>query len=430
VSTPFALSAYRLANQALSPLAGAWLHLRARNGKEDRARLAERFGRAGAARPAGTLIWLHGASVGETRVLLSVRDGLAQRRADANFLITTGTRTSAAIVAADCHPRTRHQFSVLDAAAPVRRFLDHWRPDLGVFAESEIWPNLVLEAGRRGVPLALVNACMGEKSLANWARAPETAAAIFSAFDLILAADQPTAAGLAKLSGRPVPAPGNLKLAAAPAPPDEAALKAWRERLGARPVWIAASTHEGEDEIAIAAHGLLRRDFPDALLIIAPRHPARGRAVAALAGDAPRRSRDQTPAPNQPIFIVDTLGELGLFYALSPVVLIGGSLIPPLEGHNPVEPTLAGAAVIAGPHVSSFQEIFDALARAGGVRQAGDAESIAAAVAALWRDEAARAAQVQNAQRAVAAASPGLGRTIDALLALLADKKHVQHASA
>ena len=270
----------------------------------------------------------------------------------------------------------------------------------------------------------------GRKEFANWARAPDTAAAVFSAFDLILAADQPTAAGLAKLSGKDVPAAGNLKLAAALPAPDERIMAPWRQHLGKRPVWIAASTHEGEDEIAIEAHAILRREFPDALLILAPRHPVRGSAVASLAGGAPRRSLDQMPSADQPIYVVDTLGELGLFYALSPVVLMGGSLLAPLEGHNPVEPSVAGAAVIAGPYVSSFQEIYDAFALAGGVKSAGDAASIAAGISALWRDDKVRAAQVAAAQGAVSAASPGLSRTIEGLLALLADKKQVQHASA
>ena len=317
----------------------------------------------------------------------------------------------------------------LVAAPWVARFLDHWRPDLGVFAESEIWPNIVLAAKARNIPLALINACMGERSLANWARAPETAREIFSSFDLILAADQTTATGLQKLSGKPVPASGNLKLAATLASPNAAELSAMRHAIGARPVWIAASTHEGEDEIALAAHAIVRRDFPEALLIIAPRHPTRGEVIAALAANAPRRSLRQMPNAKNTTFVADTLGELGLFYALTSVVLMGGSLSPPLEGHNPVEPTMVGAAVITGPNVSSFQEIYDALANVGGLKMAKSADTIAADLVALWRDENARAAQVAAAQGAVRAASPGMERTISALLALMPAKQS-QHASA
>jgi 3-deoxy-D-manno-octulosonic-acid transferase len=419
MSRPFALAAYRAAGHALEPFASLWLALRSRNGKEDPARVPERFGHAALPRPEGPLVWLHGASVGETRVLMSLRDGLAARRADLNFLITTGTRTSAALVAADRHPRTRHQFAPLDRDRPVQRFLDHWRPDLGVFAESEVWPNLILEAARRDVPLALINASMGARSLATWARAPQTAATVFAAFKLILAADSTTARGLEKLAGRPVPAAGNLKLAAASPAPDAEELAAWRAALAGRAVWLAASTHEGEEEIVLNAHATLRALRPDALAIIAPRHPERGDAVAALAGAPPRRSRGDRPSRDDSVFLVDTLGELGLFFALAPVVLVGGSLLPPLEGHNPVEPSRAGAAVISGPYVSSFAEIYEALGRAQAMIEVRDADEAAAAVAGLWSDEAARTRQVAAARAAIESASPGLDRTISDLLALM-----------
>ena len=416
---PLALTAYRAAGVALSPFAGAWLALRARNGKEDPARLQERFGRATVARPAGPLMWLHAASVGETRVLLSVRDALAARRPDLNFLITSGTRTSAAIVAGDNHPRTQHQFSPLDQLSTVVRFLDHWRPDAGVFAESEVWPNLLLEAKRRKIPLALINACMGAKSLANWARAPRTAAEVFSCFNFILAADTPTAEGLSKLIGKSVPAAGNLKLAAPPTAPDAVECSAWRRALGARKVWVAASTHDGEEEIVLAAHARLRAAFPDALLILAPRHPERGPAVAALAGEPPRRSGGAMPSAHDAVFIVDTMGELALFIALAPVVFVGGSLLAHLEGHNPAEPTLLGAAVISGPNVSSFGEIYRALSAAHGVSIVRDDTTLAAAVERFWRDEYARGAQVGAAKAALALASPGLERTVSALMDLM-----------
>jgi 3-deoxy-D-manno-octulosonic-acid transferase len=419
MSTPFALAAYRAAGHALEPFASLWLALRSRSGKEDPARVPERFGHAALPRPDGPLVWMHGASVGETRVLMSVRDGLAARSADLNFLITTGTRTSAAVVAADRHPRTRHQFAPLDRDGPARRFLDHWRPDLGVFAESEVWPNLILEAARRGVPLALINASMGARSLASWARAPRTAATVFSAFRLMLAADSATARGLEKLAGRPVPAAGNLKLAAGAPAPDPDELAAWRAALAGRPLWLAASTHEGEEELALAAHAALRGAHPGALLLIAPRHPERGDAVAALAGAPPRRSRGQRPTRDDPVFLVDTLGELGLFYALAPVAFVGGSLLAGLEGHNPVEPTRAGAAVITGPFVVSFQEIYDALAADDAAIEVNDAATLGAAVARLWADEGARARQVEAARAAIDRASPGLDRTVADLLALM-----------
>jgi 3-deoxy-D-manno-octulosonic-acid transferase len=419
VKHPFGLAAYRGVSAALAPLSGAFLKARARAGKEDVARIGERFGRAAAPRPAGQLVWLHGASVGEARVLMQIVRALHEQRGGLHFLITTGTTTSAADVAAARLPHTIHQYAPFDVnSAATARFIVHWRPNLAVFAESEVWPNMLLRTAHAGIPLALVNARLSAKSLANWRRFPQSAARLLSAYDLLLAADRASAAGLEKLSGKPVEHVGNLKLAAPAPAPDLTLLQKLHADIGERPVWLAASTHAGEEDIILAAHAKLRENFPDALLVLAPRHPARGEAIAALADGAPRRSQNANIGA-APVYVVDTLGELGTFFALAPVTLMGGSLLPALAGHNPIEPAKAGSAVITGPHVRSFTDLYAALSGAKAAHVAHDAPGIAAAVKALWTDESLRTAQIKSAAALVSGGEATLSATVEKLIGLL-----------
>lgn len=411
MSEPFTLSLYRAGSAALAPFAPLVLGARARQGKEDPARIGERLGRSIAQRPDGKLVWLHGASVGEMGVLLQVQAALAARDPQAHFLVTTGTRSSAELFARRPPPRAQHVYAPVDTPGAVKRFLDHWRPDIGILAESELWPNLVLGAHTRGIPLALVNARMSPRTLARWDSRKRAARSVFDAFSLILAADQRTADALTALSGRPVERSGNIKFSA-PAPPvDAASLAHLRAAIGQRPVWLAASTHEGEDEALIAAHALLLSDAPNALLIIAPRHPERGGKVAALAADAPQRAK-KAPIGEGAVYIADTLGELGLFYAAAPVSVIGGSLLAHLKGHNPIEPAKLKSAILTGPYVESFADAFDALHAAGGARTVTTPAEIAAAVAHLWRDDAARTRLTDAAARVAGESNEALQRTI------------------
>lgn len=422
MTLPLAFRLYRAATGVLAPLTGPLLEWRARNGKEDAARLGERFGRTPAPRPRGTLVWLHGASVGETRVLMQVRDALAARRGDLSFLFTSGTRTSAGLLA-KAPPHAVHQYAPVDRVSVARRFLAHWRPDLAVFAESDLWPNLIEETARSGARLALVNARLSPRSLASWARTPEMARHLFGRFSTILAADARTADGIGALVGRAIEAPGNLKLAA-PAPKvDPDALEALKRETALRPVWLAASTHPGEDEIVLEAHDAIRAKHPRALLVIAPRHPERGAAIAALAGGAPRRSLGDAIG-EAPVFIADTMGELGLFYAFAPVSLVAGSLLPSLKGHNPVEPAKLGSAILSGPFVESFADTFAALFAAKGAVTVRDADAIAAIVLHLWGSEPERAALADAALDLVSRGGDSLDRTINALEALLPAPNH------
>lgn len=410
-----ALTLYRATTVALGPLARPWLDARARAGKEDAARLGERFGEYAQARPAGRLMWFHAASVGESGVAIALIEALAAKDAALSFLLTTGTRTSAELAAKRAPPRTVHAYAPVDRSDAVRKFLAYWRPDAGVFVESELWPNLILEAKAAGVRLALVNARMSPKTLSRWQAWPAAANILLAPFDWISAADARTADALSRLRDAPVASLGNLKLAA-PAPgADVAARDALAAEIGGRPVWLAASTHAGEDEVVLAAHAELLKQTPSALLILAPRHPERGASVSALANGAPRRSAGQAIG-DASVYVADTMGELGLLYGVAPVALVAGSLLPTLKGHNPIEPAKIGSAILTGPYVESFQDVFDALFAAGGARRVNEA-ALATAVASLWTHATAREAQV-NAARAFAAQG---AEAFDATVAKLAE---------
>lgn len=412
------LGLYRAISATLGVFAGVYLNDRAQRGKEDRARLGERFGRYTQTRPAGALLWLHAASVGESSVALALIDALAARDPALSFLLTTGTRTSADLVARRAPPRTTHVYAPLDRADCVRRFLDFWRPAAGVFVESELWPNLILEAEARGVKLALVNARMSPKTLRRWTTWRTAGRRLVGAFSYVSAADARTRDALAALRPAPMGASGNLKLAA-PAPRvDARARAALAAEVGARPVWLAASTHQGEDEIVLAAHDILRADFANALVIIAPRHPERGENIARLAGDAPLRSRGVGPGEAS-VYVADTLGELGALYDLAPVSLVAGSLLPHLKGHNPIEPAKLGSAIITGPYVESFEDLFNTLFAAGGAVRAHDATTLAAEIARLWRDDTSRGRQLEAARAVTTQGSDAFERTLDAVISLI-----------
>ncbi len=420
------LAFYRAASAFAGMFAGGYLKSRAARGKEDASRLPERFGHASQPRPAGTLIWLHGASVGESAVALQIAETMGARDPSLSFLVSTGTRTSADLVARRAPARTIHTYAPIDRVDCVRRFLAHWKPDLGVFIESELWPNLILESEAAGVKLALVNARMSPKSIGRWSRWPAAARRLNGAFALMLAADARTADALSRLRDRPTPALGNLKLAADPSRIDVSARATLEAEIGVRPVWLAASTHAGEDEIVLAAHAKLRAEFPDALLIIAPRHPERGLDIAMLAHNAPMRSRGQS-VNGASVYVADTLGELGMLYALTPAAFVAGSLLPHLKGHNPAEPAKIGAAIVTGPYVESFQDLFDALFAADAAINAPDANAIATAIASLWRDSETRSRRVAAANAVIEAGAHALEATLTELNAVL---KKPAHASA
>lgn len=430
MSLPPALSAYRGVMRLTAPFAPMILNRRVKAGKEDPGRLNERFGKPNSPRPEGVLVWLHGASVGESLMLATLVEELGGLHPQLNFLVTTGTLTSAAMMEKLLASNALHQFVPLDTQAAVTGFLDHWQPDLAVFAESEIWPNLILETARRGTPMALINARMNEKSLRNWRRRPDTARWLFACFDWIGAADNRTRDGLENLIGEPVPLVGNLKLEAKPMPPEPHALSRVKVALAGRKVWLAASTHPREESIMLSANAMLKARHPNALLILAPRHPERAGEIEKLMKRQDhqwaRRSRDEMPQSQDDVWLADTLGEMALWYSVAPASVIAGSLRNDIGGHNPIEATQAGSSIISGEHVASFQDVYDAYRTEQAVIWAEDAHSIAEAVEAIWDH---RGPSIEQAQAAVRAASGGaLERTLTALTTLLAGQDEDEDA--
>ncbi len=356
------LKLYRATTDMLGPFLPLWVKSRAAKGKEDSARLLERRGRSSEARPQGPLIWLHGASVGECTMLLPLITKMRDTRPGLQLLLTSGTVTAAKLMGERLPQGALHQYIPLDRRKYVRAFLDHWQPDVAIWAESEIWPNLIMETKSRGISLALINARMSEKSIRGWAKRPASAKTLFSCFNLILAADSATAKGISNFTGITLQPIGNLKDAALPLPVNRKKQASLSAALGGRPVWCAASTHHGEDEIALAAHESLLRTHPNSVLILAPRHPERRDNICELINSMKlsftARSSGALPDKGTQIYLFDTIGEMGLAFDMSNITLMCGSLLEGLSGHNPLEPARMGNAILSGPHVSSFADVY------------------------------------------------------------------------
>ncbi|AHD01345.1 3-deoxy-D-manno-octulosonic acid transferase [Leisingera methylohalidivorans] len=417
-------SLYCGASALIAPFAWRKVAAKLRNYGLPEKRVRERLGHASLPRPSGRLIWFHAASVGESLSVLTLIKRMGEQAPEAEFLITSGTPTSAELIAKRMPPRCRHQFPPLDTAAAVDRFLAHWRPDLGVFVESELWPQMLVRARKGGCPLVLLNARLSDRSVEGWKKRPETARYILDQFDLLVTQNQKTAANLQAMgaaAGRIRPG-SNLKAASAPLPVDPDSLGKVRGNIGARPVWVASSTHEGEEEIVLQAHKLLLKQHPDLCLLLAPRHPERGSTVETLVKDAglscARRSKGVMPGTATQVYLADTLGEVGTWYALCPLVFLGGSLRE-IGGHNPFEPMQAGAAVITGTGHYNFAETYAELTAAGAAAEVRSAADLADQVAQwLEQPETFQAAR-DAAGQFISRQSDQLDKTVDALLALL-----------
>jgi len=364
VIRPAALTLYRAATGLLEPFAPALLAGRARKGKEDPARLAERLAKAPIARPDGPLVWLHGASVGESLSILPLVERLRAERPEVTALVTSGTTTSAALLAKRLPAGAIHQYVPVDAPGAARRFIARWKPDLAVFVESELWPNLLLEAKGAGARLALVSAKLSDRSFRRWSQRPDAARLLLSSFDLILAQDTRAHERFEALGGK-VAGEADLKFGAAPLPVDAAVLAAERARFPRSPLLIA-STHPGEDEIVLDAVAALS-ERPS--VVLAPRHVERGAAIAELAKarglTAALRSRTSDAVAD--VIVADTLGEMGLWFRLAGTSLIAGSLVPGVGGHNPLEAARLDCPTISGPFVENWTSAFAGLEAADAV---------------------------------------------------------------
>jgi 3-deoxy-D-manno-octulosonic-acid transferase len=422
VQTPFLLRAWHMLGVAGHSVAPVLLKHRVLRGKEDPARLSERFGIAGRERPQGRLIWVHGASVGECLAALPL---IVRLLADGyRVLVTSGTVTSATILNQRLPKGAIHQYIPLDTPRAVSRFLDYWRPEAGLFVESDLWPNLIQAAALRNIKLGLVNARMSEKSAQGWQRVPGVAAALLRAFDICLAQDDEVAERFRSLGARNVMVVGSLKADAEPLTADGQALSQLRDAIGTRPVLLAAQTHPGEDETILPAHDLLRSQFADLLTIIVPRHPARGADIAMLCGSRPVaiRSRHEPISSSTAIYVADTLGELGLFYRLAPFCFLGGTLVP-LGGHNPLEPAALGCAVLAGPHRASARDSYAVILAAQGFGDVGSSADIARQAACLLADPQTAARAGEAARTGTEKLRGAMTKSAAIIMTLLADAR-------
>ncbi len=401
VSDTALIRSYSGLTRMLSPFLPLWVKRRALQGKEDPSRSSERFGKSQKPRPEGPLIWMHGASVGECTMLLPLIDRFLSYNPKLNVLVTSGTLSSATLLAKRLPKRAFHQYVPLDAPKSVSNFLDHWKPDMAIWAESEIWPNLIRLTSERNISMALINARLSEASLNGWRKRRKSAIALFGCFDKILAADEQTANSLSVLLGKNIEPSGNLKDAAPPLSYDEKELKRLKKNLGNRPVWCAASTHAGEDELILAAHESLLEEHKNALLILAPRHPERRDDITALMDKMPLsyrvRSQAERPLSSNAVYFFDSVGELGLAYSLSQISFVCGSLIKGLKGHNPLEPARLGNAVLTGSHISSFADNYMSMFAFNAAERIFNPDMIAPALSHLFNNPDERLMRAQAA---------------------------------
>jgi 3-deoxy-D-manno-octulosonic-acid transferase len=384
---PLALRLYGRLFEALTPLWRWWLQQRLNRGKETLVSVDQRWMRLPPPRPEGTLVWGHAVGVGEALALAGLLKRLHEQRPDLHFLITTTARTSGQALAKQAlGPNFKHWFAPVDTPSNVARFLNHWKPDLALWCEMDLWPALIEATAQRGTPHVLVNARLSPASMAKRRWGQSLYAPILAGFDAIWAQNAQTAAHLQTLGARPerVEITGTIKAMVPPPAVNAQDWSHWMHALGDRPVWVLASSHPGEEELALAAHAVLRRQHPEALLILAPRDVNRGPLVANLCGPhTPLRSQGAQLPNEAPCYVADTLGELGLWYRLSRVAMVGGSWAP-IGGHNPFEASNLNTTVVHGPEVANFSESYADLDAQGLSVLAHTAEQIAATVAEVW----------------------------------------------
>jgi len=418
-----AIALYRALTWAGLPAIETLLRRRVIRGREEAARLPERRGVASRARPAGELIWIHAASVGEANSCLRVIEMLLQNNADRSVLLTTGTVTSASMVENRLPAQAIHQYYPVDRHAWVSRFLDHWKPDAAVWVESELWPNMIGEAARRNIPLALINARMSRRSERNWRYTGGAIRQLLSCFSVCLAQTPADALCFERLGARGAACVGNLKYSAAPPTASPKDSKALADAVGNRPIWLAASTHPGDEKCVLEAHQQLAEDYPDLLTLIALRHPDRMDEVRRLIAESglsfSNRSEDTVPGPDDSVFVVDTVGEMGLYYRQCPVVLVCGSFSG-LGGHNPIEPAMLDCAILHGPDMSNFETVAKDLKAANGAIRVNNAGDIAQAVSKLLSDRDLAQAMALAARRVADENSAVIERVMERINAMIA----------
>ena len=415
------LQCYRWLTPLLALFTPLLLSWRLHKGRELRARLRERYGFASLPRPDGTLVWLHAASVGEAVSILPLVHALTER--GLKILVTTGTVTSARIMAQRLPEQALHQFVPLDCPHYLSRFLHHWHPQLALLVESELWPNMLLALAERTIPTALVNARLSARSSKRWQYVLQFCKALMACLDVCLAQSEADGARLQALGAAHVVVSGNLKYEAQPLGCDAAALAELKTALGARPTILAASTHLGEEEIFIRAFQILRARYKNLLLAIAPRHPHRGDEIANLLSAAGlgycQRSKGVLPTPDCNVYLADTIGEMGLLYQAINIVCLGNSFGTKSGGQNPIEPAQLSCAIIHGAGTRNFLDVYEKLNAAGGALCVRDETALVQTLDALLSHPDKISALGRLAANHVAGQKGALETTLTALDELL-----------
>lgn len=350
-----------------------YIEKRKKMGKEDVKRFNERVGRPTKPRPDGRLIWLHGASVGESISMLPLINRLLEIYPDAHVMVTTGTTTSAEVMAKRLPERAFHQYLPIDNPVFAARFVRHWQPTIALWFESEFWPAMLSTIKRRNIPLILINGRISNKSFKRWQQFDFVIKEILDCFTACLGQSEEDAYRLRALGAKDAMCLGNLKYAGLPIPVDEEKKKEIQDEIGSRPVWLVSSTHSDEESKIGRYLKELSAKHEGFLTIIAPRHPTRGVEIQNILKEKYQlktalRSANEKITPETEVYIADTIGEMGIWYELCPIVFIGGSLIPH-GGQNFMEPSRCRDAVIVGPHMHNFTDAMNRAKRADGIIQ-------------------------------------------------------------
>lgn len=394
------LNVYKAATVLGYPLIAVCLAIRKAKGKEDLTRFPERMGYAGKPRPDGRLIWIHGASVGETLSALPLINKLSELYPAVRIMVTSGTLTSADLMAKRLPANAFHQFVPVDTPAAVKRFVDYWKPDAALWIESEFWPNLLSEIAAHKIPLILINGRVSDRSFERWRKFPAFCRELQGLFTKSFGQTDEDARRLRVLGAKDAACVGNLKFAAGDLPYDADEFTKLEKQIANRPCWIAASTHEGEEEqLAFVQNALKTKN---ALMILAPRHPKRGDEIEKLlklAGlSVARRSRGEDIAPDTAVYLADTIGEMGLFYRLAQIAFVGGSLVA-FGGQNIIEPARLGKAVVCGKYMMNFKEIVAKAVAADALTVVEDKKELAQTLDALFENEGILKSKRENARR-------------------------------
>ena len=354
---------YQILSIILSPFIDFYLTFRKSKNKEDSIRFDERFGYSKINRPSGTLIWMHSASVGESKSSLALMQALLTKYSSINILITSGTVTSAQQIANNLPDRAVHQYIPIDKFFAVKRFLQHWQPTLAIFVESELWPNLITQTKKSNCPLILVNGRISDKSFKSWNIMHKFGFNLLKNFAICFAQSQVDRQKFIDLGVQDAHFVGNLKTSSPLLQVNQPELANLQQQIDNRAIWLASNTHKGEEEIIIKIHQKLKKFFPNLLTIIAPRHPDRLKEIIKLMPqnlNIAIRSEQQKIGDCE-IYLADTMGELGTFYSLSKISLMCGSLIDDIGGHNPFEAIGIGSVILSGCYVKNNQAIYEDL---------------------------------------------------------------------